>query len=281
MWRVGVVASIWPLAVSAQVGLLRGDESERLKKADPQEIRKAAGFVSQAGTWSVTYRRPEGTRAGIHDFYSSQQFTANGQGLHAMCDAVLSLGVAAWMTGETSYTQRAAKILDTWFLAPGTYMNPDLDFSQSVPGVPRGRGFGVIDGRDLIWCAQGLQFAERAPGWNAEVGERVRGWYRRYLCWLLLSRKSDEEKNSSDYHAAWWAAQVAMYADFVSDDEALAAVWKLIESGKAHLETAPEALCLLNRIGQNHGQPAAVGAESTIPGSSWDRILQALTATPR
>ena len=159
-------------------------------------------------------------------------------------------------------------------------MNPDLDFSQSVPGVPRGRGFGVIDGRDLIWCAQGVAFAERAPGWNPEVGERVRGWYRRYLCWLLLSRKSDEEKNSGDYHAAWWAAQVSAYADFVNDDEALAGVWKFVESGKANLESAPQARPWWLASAQNHGQAVSVAAPATFAGTAWDRILQALTATP-
>ena len=86
----------------------------------------------------------------------------------------------------------------------------------------------------------------------------MRGWFRRYLCWLLLSRKSDEEKNSGDDHSAWWAAQMATYADFVGDSLALAEVWKLVESGKAHLDLDPQARTLVGRIGRNTASRSSI-----------------------
>jgi len=282
MRRFGFLTLLLPVAASAQIGLLNGNETERLRKIDPHELKSAAEGVIAAGPWSVRDHRPPSSKATIHDFYSSSEFTANQQDLHAVCDATLTLGVAAWLTGEKRYARRAAKLLDVWFLDPDTYMNPDLDFSQSKPGVPRGRGFGVIDGRDLIWCTQAVAFAERAPGWDPQTGERVRGWFRRYLCWLLLSRKSDEEKQSGDMHSAWWTAQVATYADFVDDDLALGDLWKFVDSGKAHLDLDPQACSLVARLGQNHGRSAAAPpTDAPFSGTAWDRILQALTATPR
>ncbi len=282
MRLLALLTILLPVAASAQMGLLSGTESERLRNADPRDIKAAADAVVSSGPWSVIDRRPPESKSAIHDFYSSADFTANQQDLHAMCDSVLALGAAAWLTGEKRYARRAAELLDVWFLAPRTHMNPDLDFSQSKPGERRGRGFGVIDGRDLVWCTQGVALAERAPGWNPQVSERVRGWFRRYLCWLLLSRKSDEEKNSGDAHSAWWAAQIATYADFVGDSLALAEVWKLVESGKAHLDLDPQARTLVARLAEKYGQPVVdPAAAAAFPGTAWDRITQALTATPR
>jgi hypothetical protein len=278
----GFLSILLPAAAGAQILLLSGTESERLRQADPQAIQKAADEAMSSGPWSVRDHRPADSKASTHDFYSSAEFDANRQDLHSTCDAVLTLGSAAWLTGERRYARRAAELLNAWFLDPKTYMNPDLDFSQSKPGERRGRGFGVIDGRDLLWCAQGMAFAERSPGWNPQVGDRVRGWFRRYVCWLMLSRKSDEEKSSNDVHAAWWAAQVAAYADLVNDGQALAEVWKLVDSGKARLDLDPQASSLVAREALIHGQPAGnPAAEASFPGTAWDRILQALTATPR
>jgi hypothetical protein len=269
------LALLLPLAAHAQVGLLSLDEAARLKQTGRSQWRQAANAVLHSGPWSVTTHRPPQSKAGPHDFYSSSEFNANRQDLHTMCDAVLTLGAAAYATGERRYARRAAELLDVWFLAPRTYMNPDLDFAQTVPGIPRGRGTGVTDGRDLVWCTQGVLLAESSPGWDHKTGDRVRGWFRRYLCWLLLSRKSDDEKNSGDARSAWWAAQVGAYANFVQDRDAVAGVRKFVDSGKARLDLDPQAHSLVNRL---NGKPEDL---SGFPGTAWDRMLQALTATPR
>ncbi len=242
-------------AASPPLLLLSDAEAEKMRGAAAgraAEFAKYADRALKAGPWSVTFARPSGipTGAGPNDYYSEgpywwpdpknptgpyirkdgernpERFLGNRNALSQMCEAVLSLGIGAFLLGQKACAERAAKVLAVWFVDPKTRMNPNLEFGQAVRGVNDGRGTGIIDTVSLIHAAQGVVLAEQSAGFDKSVAAGVREWYRDYLKWLTTSKKGLDEKKATNNHATWWTAQAAAYALFTSDAANLKMAWQ-------------------------------------------------------
>ena len=55
-----------------------------------------------------------------------------GNGSDPLFDAVVPLVLAWWYTDEIVYAEHAALLLRTWFIAPETAMNPNLEHADTV-----------------------------------------------------------------------------------------------------------------------------------------------------
>jgi hypothetical protein len=215
-----------------------------------RRLRADADRRMRDGPWTVTSDRPKAVSLDVHDYYSEapywwpvtedpgapyvhrdgqinpNRFLANLNALVSMSDAVFSLGTAAFLLDNPQYAQRAARVIQAWFLNPKTRMNPNLEHAQAIPNVDTGRGSGIADGRILIHAIQGMEFLAQTGVWDAKDQAAVRKWFEDYLHWLTLSQNGIDEKTSGNSHASWWTAQVAAVAAFVEDDKALQMAFK-------------------------------------------------------
>ena len=235
--------------------LVSDDEAEPIRSAilrkeswtqdAVRRLRAAAEQRLKEGPWSVTSERPKGVELDIHDYYSEApywwpdpdnpsgpyihrdgqvnpaRFTANRNAMVAMCDAVFTLGTAAFLLDDTRYAQRAARVINTWFVNPKLRMTPSLEYAQAIPGANTGSADGIIDGRNFIRAIQGMEFLEQTGAWDAKDQAAVHRWFDEYLRWLTHSKAAEEEKASGNNHASWWTAQVAAIASFVGDQPTL------------------------------------------------------------
>jgi hypothetical protein len=209
---------------------------------DPvKRLRAEAERRVKEGPWTVTSERPKAADLDPHDYYSEApywwpnpsnlrapfirkdgqtnpaRFLANKNALNSMTDAVFTLGAAGYLLDEPRYAQRAARVVRVWFIDPKTRMNPNLEYSQAIPGSSDGRGAGIIDGRVFIRAIQGMEFLARTGVWDEREQAAVRKWFEDYLRWLTRSENGFDEKHSGNNHASWWAAQVAAVASFVDN----------------------------------------------------------------
>ena len=216
---------------------------------DPvRRLREEAERRMREGPWSVTSDRPPDLQIDVHDYYSEapywwpdpanpggpfirkdgqtnpNRFNSNKSSLNAMCDAVFTLGTAAFLLDDPRYAQRAARDIHTWFINPKTRMNPDLEFAQAVRGINQGRSFGILDGRVFIRAIQGMELLAQTGSWDAKDQAAVKKWFEDYLHWLAHSKNGEEEKQAGNNHASWWTAQVAAIATFLESkpDEQMA-----------------------------------------------------------
>jgi hypothetical protein len=207
-----------------------------------RHLRAEAEKRLREGPWTVTSDRPKDLDVDVHDYYSeapywwpdpanptgpwvrkdgvinTARFLANKTALNSMCDAVFTLGTAAYLLDDPRYAKRAAAVIHTWFLNPQTRMNPNLEYSQAIRGSNNGRGAGVLDGRVFIQAIQGMEFLANTGAWDPKEQKAVHEWFNEYLHWLTHSRHATDEKHSGNNHASWWAAQVAAVATFVEDN---------------------------------------------------------------
>jgi len=209
-----------------------------------RHLRAEAEKRLREGPWTVTSDRPKDLDIDVHDYYSeapywwpdpanptgpyvrrdgvinTARFLANKAALNSMCDAVFTLGTAAYLLDDPRYAKRAAAVIHTWFINPQTRMNPNLEYSQAIRGSNSGRGAGVLDGRVFIQAVQGMEFLANTGVWDPKEQKAVREWFTEYLHWLTHSKHGADEKHSGNNHSSWWTAQVAAVATFVEDNAA-------------------------------------------------------------
>ena len=248
------LAAVGGQAATAPMTLVSDAEADPLRSAITRKeawtqdaarrLRTEAGRRMREGPWSVTFERPRGVDLDPHDYYSDapywwpnpddpsgpyvpregrvypDRFAANRVALNSMSDAVFALGAASYLFDDARYAQRAALILNTWFVNPKTRMNPNLENAQGIRNWNTGRPAGILDGRAFIRAIQGMEFLAQAGTWDARDQTAVRKWFEEYLRWLTQSKNGIEEKRSGDNQASWWTAQVAAVATFVGDDAA-------------------------------------------------------------
>jgi hypothetical protein len=187
------------------------------------------------GPWSVTFDRPKGLELDPHEYYSESpywwpdparrgdyvrrpgqangdRFALNRTALDSMCDAVLSLGAAAFLLDDPRYAQHASRIVQAWFINPKTRMNPDMDKAGVVPAGASARRPAVAEAKPLIWAIQGMGFLAQSGRWDPKDQAAVRRWFEEYLRWL-----DQTPSNPGGDASMWRAALEAAAASFVED----------------------------------------------------------------
>jgi hypothetical protein len=154
--------------------------------------------------------------------------------LGALGNAVEALSLAYYFTGEVRYADQAALFIRTWFLAPATRMNPNFRYAQAVLGHDEGRGAGLIESRHFMQIVNGVGRLKDAKAWTAKDQQALVAWFREFANWMQTSANGKDEAKAKNNHGSWYAAQLATYALFISD-EALAR--KTIEAAKLRITT--------------------------------------------
>jgi hypothetical protein len=242
-------------------------QADRLRSASNDAVRKNAAAALKSGLWSVTTHRPANVDAGPNDYYSEgpywwpdpkdpkapyirkdgernpNRFMGNRTDLGNLCSAVLALGMGGWMLNDKACGEHAARVLSTWFLDPKTRMNPNLEYGQAVRGHNTGRGTGLIDTAGMIHTVQGVWLLERAGMLDASIVAGVREWFTAFLKWMTTSKKGLDEKKSGNNHSTWWTAQVAAYASFTRNADALKMAWDHYRTFLVPNEIEPDGSC--------------------------------------
>ena len=218
---------------------------------DRERILKAAEKALSQAPVSITAFPAKLSEGGVNDFYSNgdywwpdpakpnglpyirrdgqtnpENFSQHRLVVKTLRDSVASLAAAYKVTGDDKYAVKAAELLRVFFLDAKLRMNPNLDFAQAVPGVSPGRGIGIIDALHLIEVPAAVKALERSPAFPPALAKELRGWFRELAEWMVTSKNGKEEAAAKNNHAVAFYLQLSVYADFIGDQEKLAACRK-------------------------------------------------------
>lgn len=178
-------------------------------------------YLSYGPYWWPDPHQPNGLpyirRDGERNPASQSLDASDRQRLGGMMDAVETLGLAYFFTGEERYAEHAAELLRVWFLDAATRMNPHLEYGQAIPGVTDGRGIGIIDTRGLAEVVDAIGMIAPSVHWTEADQRGMRAWFRAYLDWLVNSEKGRDEREYFNNHGTWWDVQATAMALFVGD----------------------------------------------------------------
>lgn len=105
--------------------------------------------------------------------------------------------------------------LKRFFLDPETAMNPNLEYGQSIPGICKGRGIGIIDTYELAdFLLDAIILLHESGDLSDGDFAGLRRWFGRYLDWLTTSANGIKERGEHNNHGTAYDVQVAAFSLF-------------------------------------------------------------------
>jgi hypothetical protein len=139
--------------------------------------------------------------------------------LDRMADAVETLALAYYFTGDEACAERAARLMRAWFFDPATRMNPNLQYAQAVLGVNNGRGIGLIESRALTRVVDAVGLLAGARAWTPADQRQLQDWFAQFLRWMQESKNGHEEAAAKNNHGTWYDVQAVSFALFLGKPE--------------------------------------------------------------
>lgn len=162
---------------------------------------------------------------------ASKNDDSDGVRLADFTAQVQTLTLAWYFSGQQKYADKAISMIRTWFIAPKTRMNPNLDFAQGVPGMASGRGAGVLDGRYFATrIVDSLIMLQQNKHWTAQDEQLIQQWMTEYLAWLRHSPAGKKEAAARNNHANWYAVQVAGIAWYLQQPDVVSEMANLLKT---------------------------------------------------
>ncbi|MEV7289624.1 alginate lyase family protein [Streptomyces sp. NPDC093252] len=199
------------------------DKPRPAPSGDPHDYLSQAPYwwptapPTTANPWGCPYVQRDGQRNPEVDTGTDRQ------DVERVFDSTYDLSLAWYYTGERRYAEKAGQILRTWFLAPATRMNPNLNHAQFIPCRYDGRAIGIIDfsqSYTAVLDALAL-LATGAPGWTGADRAGMRRWNSAFLTWLRTSDFGKQEAAADNNHGTFYDMQLAALAH-ATGDKALA-----------------------------------------------------------
>ena len=138
--------------------------------------------------------------------------------LSRMIRYVETLSLAYFFSGKEEYAQKGISVLNTWFIESKTKMNPHLQYSQSVPGNPKSRRSGILDGRGIpLKVLDAITLLSKSKYWTEEEKLGINKWLIEYTIWLVYSKTGIAGSKQENNHGSWYNTQMAALGYYTGD----------------------------------------------------------------
>lgn len=223
---------------------LKNNQAHAIQLASYQQLIKSANHKLGLPSESVTDKTTFVTGKNKHDYISLSRYwwpnPATKDGLPwvrkdgmtnpatqsenvdrprfgRLSNAISNLSLAYYFTDDERYAAKASERIRVWFLDKETRMNPNLDYAQRVPGYPKGRRAGILDGRLLSeHILDSITLIKHSTSWTKNNDKQFKAWLKEYLSWLIKSDLGKKASLSKNNHGSWYHFQVIAIADYLN-----------------------------------------------------------------
>jgi len=140
--------------------------------------------------------------------------------LGSMANAVNTLSLAYYYSGNEIYAAKATDFIRTWFLNKETKMNPHLEYAQFVPGVnnSKGRSFGLIDTYSFVDMLSSLKLLSGSKSYTEKDDNELKRWFAEFSKWWQTSKQGMEENNATNNHGLAYDVQLVTFLLFSGNE---------------------------------------------------------------
>lgn len=206
------------LRSEAEEALDKGPWTVVDKKSVPPSGNKH-DYMSVAKYWWPDPDNPDGPYIRRDGVTNPNTITSDKQELKEMTRTVETLALAYFLFDREAYAEKAAEIIRTWFLDQDTYMSPNLEYGQAIPGRSTGRPFGIIETRRFIQILDAVRILRASKFWSERDQQDLKAWFGAYLDWLLKSDLGRQEARNGNNHETAYCLQVMIYALFTGQKQ--------------------------------------------------------------
>ena len=172
------------------------------------------------------YVRRDGERIPGTMLYDTESDRYDRTRVQKMFDDTTVLALAGHAFHDDGYHRHAADLLRTWFVNPGTRMNPHLTYAQVRRGHDGdvGMGSGIIEFKDIYYLLDAARLLANSGAIDGQDIEAFRGWLEAYVQWLRTSEPGQRECAAENNHGVYFDVQLATIAAFLGDADIAAEV---------------------------------------------------------
>ena len=110
------------------------------------------------------------------------------------------LSLAFYYSGDDRYYDALYKQLYTWFCDTNTYMYPNFEYAQVVPGQNnnKGRSYGIIEAYAFNNIIESIRLMDSRKPLNKKLHNNLKRWFKKFAQWMDYGVFSDELKMSNN-----------------------------------------------------------------------------------
>jgi hypothetical protein len=127
------------------------------------------------------------------------------------------LSLMYFYSGNKTYAQGAIEFLRTWFIAPSTAMNPNLNYASLIPGFQGVRGEGVIEMHKIVYMFDYLELIKPSGLWSPTLDVAWRTWLTQYFNWLITDPGALTEATRLNKHGTYCALQLVTISLYLNN----------------------------------------------------------------
>jgi hypothetical protein len=135
--------------------------------------------------------------------------------------AVHSLSLAYFFSGDERFAQKASELLKKWFFESDTRMNPNMNHAQVAKNVNEGSAQGIIDGNDFIRVIDAVSLLYDSQHWSPEDHRKLKEWFYRFSIWIIENYNSNAfcDDDFCNNISTWLDAQKTIYFLFSEQED--------------------------------------------------------------
>jgi hypothetical protein len=235
-------AIIVPLLVEAEAALklaplLVVDKTKTPASGDKHD------YYSMAPYWWPTVGKPNGEPYVRIDGKVNPERDGTGfdaRRLSKLSNALTTLSLAHYYTGDQRFASHAALLIRAWFLDPATRMNPNFSYAQAVPGVSNGRPEGVIDAQKLMPIIESIGLLAPSGALSPAEQQALEAWFAKLAVWMATSDNGKAERAKTNNHGIYFDLMLTHFALFARMEDVPEQVIRSFPARRIAVQFAPD-----------------------------------------